>query len=662
MRIKLKTKPKDIMPTAGLKKSNPMGMIVPDTSSANDKCINSSIKPIKEEDANVEAELGEVLLQFDMGGLFDIKGKKHSKGGTPILANEKDFIFSDDDSLSFTENEKEIFGFKQKNKSVKKNTPAAILGSEVSSKEYNFLVSILKNPKSDDIAKKTAILMLGKYQNKIGQVAFVQESKKNFPDGIPSFSEGTAPVESEEIKNAKIKEKMFARLGGIISKEEGGKIRGYRGDRKDKSNATAYSDEQWTEFARDIGFKGNNIRDFQTYLFNMNGDSAAGKKYNFQEDIIALHEKYGNPKAPPSFNSMYNWLDGRLGHRWDAVYEKWKKSKQPLDRPTENTADDYFTDKPATLAAKIDADKPAIAKQVVNTPAPEASLRNLPSTPFEGYQFDMNSAEMASIAAPYLTALAQPTLYDMLIQKHSAPVRFDRASNEANEQAILSGSSLSRRELFSNSPARLAQLQSAAVDASATDSIVKSNFAVNQENRQTSNQETQTNDSKTTGDHLFNLGEIKKTFDNNTRATQYRNEQLANGFTDSLNNAFVVHKNLETLETNANTMAIPFLALKGVTEDGKIVDAKDPRAVRTIQVPPIGFSRNRSAISTGLGSLEAQAVNAFGNKIDTPSDYANMITEFAKLTGISDPFKAAQALGFYKQLMVKQGVNKTDNQ
>ena len=166
MKIKLKSVPRDIMPMAGAKKSNPVGMIVSDTTT-DDNQINSSVKPVDEDKANIEAEKGEILLKFDMGGMFNIKGKKHYQGGTPLIADEGDFIFSDDKDLAITTKEKEMFGFKKGKSSKSNSTPAKVLAKEAPPKEYNKFLSILKDNKADSIAKRTAILMMEKYQNRL---------------------------------------------------------------------------------------------------------------------------------------------------------------------------------------------------------------------------------------------------------------------------------------------------------------------------------------------------------------------------------------------------------------------------------------------------------------------------------------------------------------
>src|SRR5687768_11774365 len=91
---------------------NPFGSIASNTTS-DEENVNASAKPVDRDLANMEAEKGELLLKFDLGGLFAVKGKSHSQGGTPLKADAGDFIFSKDKELAITKQEKELFDFKQ---------------------------------------------------------------------------------------------------------------------------------------------------------------------------------------------------------------------------------------------------------------------------------------------------------------------------------------------------------------------------------------------------------------------------------------------------------------------------------------------------------------------------------------------------------------------
>lgn len=161
--------------------------------------ITGTIKSVPREDANIETEAGEILMRPGGEGLYKIKGKKHSQGGTPIFAEGGSFIFSNDPDLHIDKEERDIFDFKDSSvKGKKANTPAKVLEREVKPKDYNKMIAILKDKNSDNIARTTAQLMLDKYNTRLGRVAFIQEAKKGAK--IPDFAYGTAPVKRPEIQ------------------------------------------------------------------------------------------------------------------------------------------------------------------------------------------------------------------------------------------------------------------------------------------------------------------------------------------------------------------------------------------------------------------------------------------------------------------------------
>ncbi len=182
-----------------------------------DPSINTSIKenPYR---SNVEIEKDEIILNPDMGALFKAIGKTHKQGGIDVMLKNDAFVFSDDKSLAFTERDHKLFEFKEPSnyKKKDKNTPAEILKRNVDLKHYNTLVSNLGDPKKDDLAKKSSMMMLEKYINTLGNIAYVQEEKKDFPTGIPSFSMGTAPVYDPEVKDEVMAQKQYAKYGGNI--------------------------------------------------------------------------------------------------------------------------------------------------------------------------------------------------------------------------------------------------------------------------------------------------------------------------------------------------------------------------------------------------------------------------------------------------------------
>jgi len=79
----------------------------------------------------------------------------------------------------------------------------------------------IQDPDLDNISKKSSQLMLQKYIDTLGRIAYKQEEKKNFPDGLPPFSVGTAPIYDKDIKNEIFRQKQFAKYGGRIFRMAG---------------------------------------------------------------------------------------------------------------------------------------------------------------------------------------------------------------------------------------------------------------------------------------------------------------------------------------------------------------------------------------------------------------------------------------------------------
>ena len=181
--------------------------------------INTVIKenPFR---SNVEIEGGELVLQPDLSALFKANGKKHSNGGMDVLLRPNSFVFSDFKDLSITDKEKELFELKEGG-SVKTSTPADVVKQNINVKHYNTLINNLSDPYKDDLAKKSSALMLEKYIATLGNIAYIQEKKKGFPDGIPQFALGTAPVYDSEVKQKVDETKQYAKYGGTISSTGG---------------------------------------------------------------------------------------------------------------------------------------------------------------------------------------------------------------------------------------------------------------------------------------------------------------------------------------------------------------------------------------------------------------------------------------------------------
>lgn len=143
--------------------------------------ISNTLKPVKRDLANLEAEIGEVAIT--PGGadgipkFFKIGGKNHYDGGTPLSLPENTFIYSKTKSMIIKDPKilKELTG------STKPASPA-----ELAKKfDYSEYIAVLQNKNTDPVERKTAEIMIENMINKLGQIAIIQEAKKGFPSGIP---------------------------------------------------------------------------------------------------------------------------------------------------------------------------------------------------------------------------------------------------------------------------------------------------------------------------------------------------------------------------------------------------------------------------------------------------------------------------------------------
>jgi len=183
-----------------------------------DKDVRYSLSSVPRDRANIEAEGGETVLtdltnngQF---GLYNITGPRHSAGGVPMFLPEQSFIYSDTEKMKFTKDELADFGINTK----KKMSPAKL------SKKYelNDYYAHLESPYADKIQAVTSELMLKKNMMNLSKVAFGQESKKKFEEGVPLAAhpylvqQGIDPLEftakMEAITREEAQMKMIASL------------------------------------------------------------------------------------------------------------------------------------------------------------------------------------------------------------------------------------------------------------------------------------------------------------------------------------------------------------------------------------------------------------------------------------------------------------------
>lgn len=157
--------------------------------------LNKTLGPTDRKKANVEAEKGETVVTNMSRGLnniyemYDIGGKKHSKGGTPLLLPTDDGNDTQGTSFIFSDNKRmivkdpailEYFGVDPK----KPKTFADISKSWLDA--INKSKQIIISDTADKITKKSAEMSMDNAAFKIAALKLLQESRKGFKDGIPN--------------------------------------------------------------------------------------------------------------------------------------------------------------------------------------------------------------------------------------------------------------------------------------------------------------------------------------------------------------------------------------------------------------------------------------------------------------------------------------------
>jgi hypothetical protein len=184
--------------------------------------VNRSIKEVPRDEANIEAEGGETALVPNKTGSgnshFNIQGNRHTQGGVPLNVPEGTFIYSDTKKMKLGGAVLNVFG--KSDKTNKKYTPAAL------AKQYNLnkYTAILESPKSSQLERRTAELMIQNYNKKLAQLALVQEGKKGYPQGIPKVAEEyyaktKAYVESQQARNKPQQEMQEQQSGRDVDQD-----------------------------------------------------------------------------------------------------------------------------------------------------------------------------------------------------------------------------------------------------------------------------------------------------------------------------------------------------------------------------------------------------------------------------------------------------------
>lgn len=608
------------------------------TENPGDERITESMKPIEREAANIEAEKGEYLVKPQLMGLYRVGGKKHSEGGTPLFAEGGSFIFSNDPKLAISKKEKGAFGFKEGgSNAMSKNTPAKVLGREISPQAYNGYISTLKNEGNDTIGQTTAALMLSKLQQKLGQIAYLQENKKGTKP--PDFSQGTAPVNQPQF--ASIDERLSEyKYGGMPMYPNGGapivppidnsfssynpddpystsppdKTGKWAGDySRTKNPQTGQYSNQWNamtsfgspqEYASQVGYPGqmtgnpNDIKAMQTWI---------GQKY---PDLVAKF--HGSPAqggyGQPAAGTPY---DGKLGVRWDAI----ANAIQPHPATPNGIAPIPTT--PTGDISRLLPQQPTAPQGPTGGPEP---MGTNPTMPYDinGKLNDMQKAHLAYLG---LQAFNINRYYPKREQVQLPQVRFDQISAQPQLNQI-NNQSYAANQLAALNP-RTSSLVSSNIRGSAIDQSNQVLGNVANQNVQIGNQQNQFNTQQATQQVMAN-----SQFDN-----QYYNQVQATNQNFDNERRFANNQFMSTLNQYKSQADALAWQLASVNKYG-MRQATDPKTGRTynIPVPLYQYTGNGIKYNADVANIN-MANNA--NRINTPDEINRMYSQF-KQSGMDD--------------------------
>jgi len=130
--------------------------------------------------ANIEVEKGEKIIAKDGMSIYDVGGKKHSQGGTPVKAEPGSYVLSD--FIKAPKMMQAKMGFEVKSNKGKDNTWARVLESKVSTKDYNKLAEFLRQAAAggdvDRYELATAKNKMAVYQDYVSKAALGNELTK----------------------------------------------------------------------------------------------------------------------------------------------------------------------------------------------------------------------------------------------------------------------------------------------------------------------------------------------------------------------------------------------------------------------------------------------------------------------------------------------------
>lgn len=314
--------------------------------------LSKVLGPVNRKMANVEAEKGETVVTNMSRGInniyemYGIGGKKHSKGGTPLLLPTDDGSDTDGTSFIFSDNRKmivkdpailEYFGVDPK----KPKTFAEISKSWLS--DINKSKQVLISDDADAITRRSAEMSMDNASFKIAALKLLQESRKGFKDGIPN---GMSPffdklqIDPNELFS--MNQQDADTTNQAVAKAMGGALNDFAYTMTDidfPSLAMGGQLPHYTEAGNVNAENNEKKKDEGDGLTWGNANTKSKKQYDYIVNVLAT-----NPKFKAALFEEYkkaadqkdNW-----GRGYNKIFDQDPKNKEKVVR---KTPDEVFQD------------------------------------------------------------------------------------------------------------------------------------------------------------------------------------------------------------------------------------------------------------------------------------------------------------------------------
>lgn len=310
--------------------------------------VNSTLKPVPREMANIEAEKGEIIMT-DMTGdgipeTYKVGGERHFKGGTPLNVPKDSFVFSDTNKMKIKDPSiLEMFG---KGGKTRGGFTPADLAAKYDINEYR---KILADPNSDKLQRSTAEAMITNYNLKLAKLSLVQESMKGFPQGIPTVAmpylmtmnmDPAAFIPTQAQPDMQDANMGVAKYGGIMKAQFGKDIPGFSGN---MTKAAKFASDPSTKDAFAAYYDALSSKDpskmlrtadvlEQTDIPNSLGFLPWSDQDKLQDMAAILREKTGMHSTGSANKQLQKAAAKKAEDVYNALYIKEQNAKTPLEK------------------------------------------------------------------------------------------------------------------------------------------------------------------------------------------------------------------------------------------------------------------------------------------------------------------------------------------